>query len=104
MKSVRLAPEAVAELANAAAWYDGQRAGLGTELLVTVEAMLSSLTERADSFPRLLDVPNDLVLRRALLPRFPYGLVFLVGEAEVRVIAVAHLRRRPGYWLSRVRA
>jgi len=38
-----------------------------------------------------------------LLARFPYALVFLVREDQVRVLAAAHAKRRPGYWLSRVR-
>ncbi len=37
-----------------------------------------------------------LEIRRALLARFPYALVFLVREDEVRVLAVAHAKRRPG--------
>ena len=56
-----------------------------------------------ESFPRLLDVPEDLEIRRALLPRFPYALVFISTGVEIQVIAVAHTKRRPGYWLDRVR-
>lgn len=46
--------------------------------------------------------PRDLVIRRALLPRFPYAVVFMDLGAEIRVLAAAHARRRPGYWLNRV--
>lgn len=42
-------------------------------------------------------------IRRALLPRFPYTLIFIDMGAEVRVIAVAHVKREPGYWLERIR-
>jgi plasmid stabilization system protein ParE len=59
-------------------------------------------SERPRLFPRLQDVGATLEIRRALLARFPYALVFLVREDEVRVLAVAHAKRRPGYWLSRV--
>jgi toxin ParE1/3/4 len=40
---------------------------------------------------------------RVGLPRFPYAVVFLVRVEELRVLAIAHAKRRPGYWLSRVR-
>ena len=63
---------------------------------------LPLVDERPRSFPRLQDVDATLEIRRALLARFPYALVFLVREDEVRVLAVAHAKRRPGYWLSRV--
>lgn len=54
------------------------------------------------SFPRLLNMPADLVIRRARLPRFPYAVIFMDLGTEIRVLAVAHAKRRPGYWLDRV--
>ena len=76
---------------------------MGSELLDEVQATLPLIGGRPRSFPRLRDVDATLEIRRALLARFPYALVFLVWEDEVRVLAVAHAKRRPGYWLSRVR-
>jgi toxin ParE1/3/4 len=43
-----------------------------------------------------------LGLRRALLSRFPYGVVFVELEDHIRVVAIAHAKRKPGYWLHRV--
>ena len=103
MSEVRLAPEAVDELNEAATWYEERSEGLGTELLDEVEKVLQRIGALPESFPRLLDVPEDLEIRRALLPRFPYALVFTPTGVEIQVIAVAHLKRRPGYWLNRVR-
>jgi len=37
------------------------------------------------------------------LPRFPYIVFYVVDDEEVEVVAVAHGRRRPGYWLPRDR-
>jgi len=39
--------------------------------------------------------------RRYLLRRFPYSIIYQVSTDELRVIAVAHQRRRPGYWAGR---
>jgi toxin ParE1/3/4 len=100
---VRFSPEVRDELAEAALWYEARRAGLGAEFLSEVEAVLPLLESRPHSFPRLEGLAPTLEVRRALLPRFPYALVFLVRPEELRVLAVAHAKRRPGYWLSRVR-
>jgi len=101
---VRFAPEVWGELAEAALWYEAKKEGLGADLLAEIDATLPLLGERPRSFPRLQGVNPALEIRRALLARFPYAMVFLVRPDEVRVLAVAHARRRSGYWLSRVGA
>ena len=103
MMECRLSREAVVEIAEAAAWYGARQHGLDTEFLNEVERVLPLLAGQSESFSLLLDTPEDLSIGRALLPRFPYALVFMDLPAQVRVLAVAHLRRRPGYWLDRVR-
>lgn len=100
---VRLAPEAMGELAEAALWYERRSEGLGKELLDEVQAVLPRIGGLPESFPRLVDVPEDLEIRRALLPRFPYALVFVVAPEDIQDIAVAHTKRRARYWLDRVR-
>ena len=42
------------------------------------------------------------MIRRARLPCFPYAVIFMDLGTEIRVLAVAHAKRRPGYWLDRV--
>jgi toxin ParE1/3/4 len=101
---VRLSPEAVDELAEAAVWYRSRRPGLELEFLVEVERILPMIGDSPASFPRLLDLPVDLVIRRALLPRFPYAVIFMDLQTEIRVLAIAHAKRRPGYWLDRAEA
>ena len=102
VKPVRLQPEAAAELAEAAAWYDAHQPGLGSRLLDEVEHLLRALDSRPSAFPRLIDTSPEFELRRALLPRFPFGVVFLQLAEEIRVVAVAHASREPGYWLHRI--
>jgi plasmid stabilization system protein ParE len=102
VSDVRLSSEAVVELAEAAAWYAARRPGLALEFLAEVERILPLIGNSPTSFPRLLDLPAELVIRRALLPRFPYAVIFMNLETEVRILAVAHVKRRPGYWLNRV--
>jgi toxin ParE1/3/4 len=99
-----LAPEALDELAEAAEWYEERRSGLGDELLAEVDRVTREIDSRPASFPFVLDAPRELGIRRALLKRFPFALVFLQKpDGALRVLAVAHAKRRPGYWLWRVR-
>ena len=103
MKPVRLAPEAVTELADAAVWYESRSPGLARRFLQEFETVLRVIESRSASFPRLLDTSPELNIRRALLPRFPYASIFIELPSEIRILAVAHVKRRPGYWLNRIR-
>jgi toxin ParE1/3/4 len=103
VNQVRFAPEVPDELAEVVLWYEGKRQGLGEEFLDEIGATLPLVGSRPRSFPQLEGVDPKLEIRRALLARFPYALVFLVLEEHVRILAVAHAKRRPGYWLGRVR-
>ena len=78
MTHVRFAPEVPDELAAAVLWYEARRQGLGREFLDEVQATLPLVDERPRSFPRLQAVDATLEIRRALLARFPYALVFFV--------------------------
>jgi plasmid stabilization system protein ParE len=39
--------------------------------------------------------------RRLPLRRFPYSIVYFLSGDLLRIVALAHQRRRPGYWRSR---
>ncbi|MBI4600660.1 MAG: type II toxin-antitoxin system RelE/ParE family toxin [Planctomycetes bacterium] len=102
MRLVPFCKEADAELIEAAVWYDGQRGGLGKEFLDDAEQTLSLVVSLPRAWPRIRDAPLDLEIRRALLRRFPYAIVYQVQEERIRVLAVAHQKREPNYWLNRV--
>ena len=103
MTSLRLAPETLDELADAALWYEARRGGLGREFLDAIEALLPIIARRPRSFPRLADFDDPLEVRRALVGRFPFAIVYLVRAQDIHVLAVAHTKREPGYWLYRLR-
>lgn len=104
MKPIRLAPEAARELHEAAIWYESHQAGLASRFLDEFDSLLPQIRQNPAAFPCLADIPADLDVRRALMTRFPYALVFLETQNELRVVAVAHGKRRPGYWLYRLRS
>jgi toxin ParE1/3/4 len=101
VKSVFLSLEAVMELAEAASWYETRQPGLAIRFLQEVDQTGHAIQSPL-SFLRLADTAKDLQIRRALLPRFPYGLVFLEPPTEIRILAVAHAKRHPDYWLNRL--
>jgi toxin ParE1/3/4 len=102
MKPTRLTPGALRDLTEAASWYEGQQPGLSDRFLEELEKQLALIRNHPLAFPTTREIKNSKV-RRALFPRFPYAIVFLERETDIRIIAVAHHKRRPGYWLHRVR-
>ncbi|MEM9597612.1 MAG: type II toxin-antitoxin system RelE/ParE family toxin [Acidobacteriota bacterium] len=102
MRRLELQREAVEEIAEAASWYAEQRLGLDRELLDEIERILADVESGPRAFPPVENISGDLDLRRALLRRFPYSILFLVMQEEIRVVALAHSRRRPGYWTGRL--
>ena len=84
---------------QAAKWYDQQSLGLGNQLLAEIGRSLRSVLD----FP-LAHPETASPFRRVLLDTFPYGLIYRIEPAEIVVIAVANLKRRPGYWRRRARA
>ncbi|MFN7572799.1 MAG: type II toxin-antitoxin system RelE/ParE family toxin [Betaproteobacteria bacterium] len=90
-------PAASAEVAEAAAWY-AQEAGefLAREFLVEVEAALRLLLRHPS-----LGAPGKRKRRSLPLARFPYTVVYCIEREALRVLALAHQSRRPGYWRQR---
>ncbi len=93
-------PEAEAELREALFWYEQQREGLGVEFLGVVEAAMLLAASTPRRWPLWLE--NDRY-RRVVLRRFPYALFYELRADTIEFVAVAHVRREPGYWLRRRR-
>ena len=102
MKAVRYDFEAEEELAESVIWYESQRATLGLEFHAEVKATEARLCEHPAAY-ELKPSAANLGVRHAPVRRFPYSLVFLELESEIRILAVAHVRRKPGYWRERLK-
>ena len=89
--------EAMAELHEAALYYEAQASGLGTRFGDEVRIFL----ERILANPTRFAVRTGEV-RRANLKRFPYHLNYLIDGERIAVVAIAHDRRRPFYWRERL--
>ncbi len=97
MRSVEFHPEAQDEFISAGQFYERQAEGLGLDFIMTVQQAYERLLEAPASGP-----PFGRRLRRLLVPKFPYGLLYRVEPERIYIIAVMHLHRRPGYWRSRL--
>jgi toxin ParE1/3/4 len=88
---IEVQADAQVEFEEAAAWYESRRPGLGYEFL-------PEIGDRPESFPACSDVDP---VRRTDSERFPYSVFFDLHPDRAFVLAIAHARRRPGYWCKR---
>jgi toxin ParE1/3/4 len=102
-RSLRIHAAAAEEAAEAAAWYEKERPGLGADFEKAVNAAMDILEQEVVPLVHLPGVAGVRGLKRLLLRRFPYSIVVQQRNAEIVVIAVAHQARRPGYWRERVK-
>lgn len=82
----------------AAQFYEARSHGLGADFLDEVERSVETIASHPHTAPVLKGG-----IRRRLLKRFPFGILYAVEPDTVVVLAVMHLRRRPGYWESRAK-
>lgn len=97
--TVRFHRSARSELIRAAERYEDQADGLGDAFLTEVSAGLTLLQEHPEAGEVIVQRPRRPI-RRWVLERFPYTIIYVPG-VRLRVLAVAHARRLPGYWSSR---
>lgn len=98
----RVLPEAQGDAIEAAIWYDDRQASLGAEFLAVVDQAFRLIQSGSRSLSKLETYNGPHDVRRLLLKRFPYAVIVLFRPEEILVVAVAHTRRRPLYWLNRL--
>ena len=97
MKSLRI-PEAARREANlATVWYSERSMQVARRFADDLLAGFSSAAASPLRYPTYLHGT-----RRVLLRRFPYFIVFFDWQDEIYIVAVAHAKRRPGYWKGRM--
>ena len=85
------------EIIETTAYYEYEVPGLGSSFIVEVESVIEVLCDQPNIGQKV-----GAQFRRILLARFPYSLIYSIESKRIWVIAVAHYRRRPGYWRERV--
>jgi plasmid stabilization system protein ParE len=102
VKPDRFDPEAAAEYAAAVLWYREHDVAVAERFRAHVLATIASICESPERSPSVRGVPKRIPVRRRLVAKFPYSIVYLELERELLILAVAHLRRRPTYWRGRI--
>ena len=96
MTSFRILSDASEELEACVSYYNSQRSNLGTEFLAEFERT----AERILKLPNAARMVGDDI-RSKPIHRFPFYILYRSLEGEITIVAVAHRRRRPRYWLDR---
>lgn len=89
-------PAAQDEFMAAVDWYEAKAPGLGLDFAAEVREAISRAVMLPVAWPDLGDG-----VRRVLVHRFPYGVLYAATAESVSILAVMHLRREPGYWRDR---
>jgi hypothetical protein len=92
---------AEAEIELAVDHYNAMAPELGVDFLLQVEAAVQHACFSPTRF-MVIARRGDREVRRVLLKRFPYYVAFTIVGTQLRVISVAHSKRQPGYWRSRI--
>lgn len=100
---VRFEPEADTEYRNAGRWYETHRQHLGVEFFDAVDSTIDQILMLPDAGALVARMPADVPVRRRAVARFPYHVIYLHIEDQIRILAVAHDRRKPGYWSDRLK-
>ena len=96
MKTARFVSPAEREMVQAAQYYNSKVPNLGAEFLHEVKKAVMRLEADPDAAQK---VRGDV--RRRLIRRFPFGVLYRIDPDEIVILAVMHLSRHPDYWHRR---
>lgn len=97
MKNFFFHPEAEEEMKASAAFYETKINGLGDKFLDEIDYALENISVSPEAWPIYFEN-----IRRFLLRRFPFGILYEIIGDSLYVIAVMHLKRKPFYWEDRL--
>lgn len=97
MKPIIFHPDAETELDRAVARYQAQKSGLGLDLQSEIEEALKLVQQ----LPNMCPLYKKTSFRKCVVRRFPYTIFYRELDDRIWVVAVAHQKRKPGYWTKR---
>jgi len=99
MTPFKFHPAAEREQDAAANWYAEESLDIAIRFLERIDSLYHRIANHPRQFPDYLQGT-----RRAVLDRFPFSIVFRESSDAIEIIAVAHARRKPGYWKARLKS
>ena len=97
MRPAGFHPEAEDEYFEAIAFYDAEHPNLGDEFVEAVASASAFICANSEAGRRVRPT-----VRRWLVRRFPYALFYVDEPERIYILAVAHHRRKPDYWVHRI--
>ena len=96
-RQIEVHPDAVAEARAAAQWYRERSALAADAFFVELDCAIERIAKNPEMYPHYVRGT-----RRYLLQRFPFHLVYREIAGKLEIVAIAHGRRKPGYWKKRI--
>jgi plasmid stabilization system protein ParE len=93
---LQILAEALAEIASARAWYEARNPRAAADFMAEIDEAIEQIIHSPRRWPTSI-----AGTRRYPLRGFPYAVVYLQAGDAIRIVAVAHGSRRPGYWRDR---
>ncbi len=97
MRNLHFLEPAEEEMLNAAFFYESQAKNLGLDFLRIIGNTLKDISKNPLQWPII-----DCGVRRRLINRFPYAILYRLDGNQIVIVAIMHLHRRPNYWLKRL--
>jgi len=88
------------ELRAGALWYDDP--DVGQRLMDAAREAQTLIADMPFAWPPVPEWDGEEVIRRKAVSGFPYGVIYYTTDTEIVIVAYAHERRQPGYWMSRL--
>jgi len=95
-RSVRFHPQAEQEAQRAFRWYNERSPTAAHAFLADLDHAVLRVAEAPERWPHYQGTA-----RRYIFQQFPFSLIYRITDDAIDVIAIAHHRRRPGYWSNR---
>ena len=97
-------PDAAAEFDTAVRWYEQQEPGIGLALIDRAQEARQIIADWPDAATTFAIANDGTVIRSIAVRGYPHRIVYTVEPEAILIIAYAHERREPGYWLHRLNA
>jgi toxin ParE1/3/4 len=95
--SVRFHPEAAEEAQASVDWYRARSAEAAAGFVAELDYAIEQVAELPETWSSYIANTRRFVFRV-----YPFSVVYRITEDSVEIVAVAHAKRKPGYWASRV--
>lgn len=84
-------------------WYEEKQTNLGDEFVASINEHIQKIRESPELYPRWEGTEKaPSIIRKATIERFPYLIAFEHHKESIRILAVAHQKRQPLYWITRI--